>query len=42
MIKDELKRTEDKLNKGSNDTDKKRLNNELIKVKKDLDKKALM
>ena len=41
-IKDKLQRTEDKLNKASNNTDKKRLNNELINNKKDLDKKALM
>ena len=38
-FRDKLKRTEDKLNKASNDIDKKKLNNELINVKKDLDKK---
>ena len=39
-IKDKLQRTEDKVNKASNNTDKKRLNNELINNKKDLDKKS--
>ena len=40
MIKNKLEITEDKLNKEINNIDKKKLNNELIKVKKDLDKKS--
>ena len=41
MIKNKLKITEDKLNKEINNIDEKKLKNELIKVKKDLDKKKL-
>ena len=40
MIKNKLEITEEKLNKEINNIDKKKLNNELIKVKKDLDKKS--
>ena len=34
MLRNELKRIEDELNKKSNDIDKEKLNNELINVKK--------
>ena len=37
MLRHELKRIEDELNKKSNDIDKGKLNNELINVKKNLD-----
>ena len=39
IFRDKLKRTEDELNKTRNGIDKKKLNHELINVKKDLDKK---
>ena len=38
-IRDKLKRTEDKLNETSDDIDKKKLNNELINLRAELNKK---
>ena len=37
MLRNELKRIEDELNKKSNDINKEKLNNELINIKKNLD-----
>ena len=37
ILRNELKRIEDELNKKSNDINKEKLNNELIKIKKNLD-----
>ena len=36
MLRNELKRIEDELNKKSNDINKEKLNNELINIKKNL------
>ena len=40
MLTDELKRIEDELNKKSDDIDKKKVNDELINAKKNLNKKT--